>query len=543
MKLGAINKFETKSTTRQRQDNTSFASMSLLANPALTTGLRFLDVEKMWGVGVIDTAATNVPRTVYDTKNRNIFAGVETCIREFSGLFVNCFSGGLMALGAAHLLKGTINKDYDINAEKIWANRDTVDTLTTAFKKKDGNLKGYLEEIIGNVRGAKNKISPEDAKDIVKTFKETIIVTDSPTISKESSSKLAAKIGTALAGDCEDLTLEVKHFDNGKEVVKKVSTSLDDFVRDTFSMAKVYTSKKVSVDNVDVVADKLKNLVTKKSALGLATVLIVATSIQGLNRKLTKKRAGKEGAPIHREFAQENFEYKMTDKEKSKLKIGKVFAVAGMTAIAAVSIGTKNLKNMKKLLEFKKPLPTLDQCRVIATATFASRMIAAEDKEELKETCVRDYGSFASLYFLGGPISTFFAKTFGKNDNLINPNNTLKTHNEVIYEEAKKAGVKVEEFITKKGKMQTKEVIEKLGDSAKDRLSKINGSHLTSMAWSMVALGLVLPPILDRMTKASDEKRKERLAMNSQENIVETSKTSMTGKTPAKDLFKEFNVK
>ena len=53
------------------------------------------------------------------------------------------------------------------------------------------------------------------------------------------------------------------------------------------------------------------------------------------------------------------------------------------------------------MFEFKGLFPTMDQARIISTATFASRMAAADDKNELAEATVRDIATFSSLYFLG----------------------------------------------------------------------------------------------------------------------------------------------
>lgn len=68
-------------------------------------------------------------------------------------------------------------------------------------------------------------------------------------------------------------------------------------------------------------------------------------------------------------------------------------------------IGVSLLSMMKKptlgMLEFKGMFPTMDQARVISTATFASRMAAADDKNELAESTVRDIATFSGLYFLG----------------------------------------------------------------------------------------------------------------------------------------------
>ena len=56
---------------------------------------------------------------------------------------------------------------------------------------------------------------------------------------------------------------------------------------------------------------------------------------------------------------------------------------------------------LRNMLEFKGIFPTMDQARIISTPTFASRMAAADDKNELSEATVRDIATFSSMYFLG----------------------------------------------------------------------------------------------------------------------------------------------
>lgn len=54
-----------------------------------------------------------------------------------------------------------------------------------------------------------------------------------------------------------------------------------------------------------------------------------------------------------------------------------------------------------KMLEFSGIFPSMDMARIVATSTFASRMAASEDKNELQLATVRDITTFASMYFLG----------------------------------------------------------------------------------------------------------------------------------------------
>ena len=55
----------------------------------LDKGFAILDKNPMIQVSFVDTVATNIPRTLVDLKT-GLAAALETCRREFSGLFVNC---------------------------------------------------------------------------------------------------------------------------------------------------------------------------------------------------------------------------------------------------------------------------------------------------------------------------------------------------------------------------------------------------------------------------------------------------------------------
>lgn len=70
-----------------------------------------------------------------------------------------------------------------------------------------------------------------------------------------------------------------------------------------------------------------------------------------------------------------------------------------MIGVAALSMIMD--KPSKNLLQFKGLFPSMDQARIISTATFASRMAASEDRNELREATVRDIATFSSFYFLG----------------------------------------------------------------------------------------------------------------------------------------------
>ena len=66
------------------------------------------------------------------------------------------------------------------------------------------------------------------------------------------------------------------------------------------------------------------------------------------------------------------------------------------------------------MLEFKGIFPTMDQARIISTTTFASRMGAAQDKNDLREATLRDITTFSALYFLGDYVAKGMATVMQK---------------------------------------------------------------------------------------------------------------------------------
>ena len=146
---------------------------------------------------------------------------------------------------------------------------------------------------------------------------------------------------------------------------------------------------------------KSKKIVKSKSALGMLIVLPLAASMQYINRWITEKTSGVKGAPIYDDFTKKDQdEQKQQIREKSKegLLKQKIISISSMIGVGLLSMMKRPSWNM---FEFKGQFPTMDQARIISTTTFASRMAAADDKNELAEATTRDIATFLSLYFLG----------------------------------------------------------------------------------------------------------------------------------------------
>lgn len=379
----------------------------------LDKGFSVLDKNAMIQVSFVDTVSTNIPRTLVDLKT-GIAAAFETCRREFSGLFVNCLMPGLIVKGLAHVLpKAAELQGTDVVGS--WANGDAIDKLKGVYKQAQESgaadkTKAYVEKALGSLEGldGKNWVKFAD-KAATPEYQEAInnVVkaissngSEKKTLLKQAQTKLASvtkaesilrfngKAQANLEETLRDVVDLGSKFNAVKEkAVKGLGESVDDVARNAnISQA------------IDKYGSSLKGFVNKKSLMGLGIVIGIAVSIQTINRAITRKQFNAEGAPIYKDFGKKDTTQKMDEKQKKKFFAKKLASAASMYGLAAVSMMKKPSLGM---FQFSGIFPTMDQCRWIASSTFASRMMGAEDENELRETTIRDIASFSGLYFLG----------------------------------------------------------------------------------------------------------------------------------------------
>ena len=142
--------------------------------------------------------------------------------------------------------------------------------------------------------------------------------------------------------------------------------------------------------------------------------------MQYINRWITEKSSGVKGAPIYDDFGKDQDE-EIRAKAKEGLFKQKLISISSMVGVALLSMMKKPTLGM---LEFKGIFPTMDQARIISTTTFASRMAAADDKNELAEATVRDIATFSSMYFLGDYVAKATATAIQKKTGITLLNDT-----------------------------------------------------------------------------------------------------------------------
>lgn len=370
-------------------------------------------------VSVIDLATAILPRTYVDAKT-NGFAAAETFRRESSGLIVNCLIPGFIVYGVAKALELLNPKDKGM-ANK-WANEDAITTLNKHFLDAKGGSRSFTNKLLDDI-SVLNGSSWKPLKDFN-------LENERMKFAKTMANKLATKKEKlAAVNNLEKKVLEMTGGSKHIQIAGKTyHADLHTLLRDAMDVGQDFLEHKrnairniaaeLKTNNVpgartkavtEAVTKELNNyfkeskkFINKKSFIGLALVIPLAASMQSINRWITRKSSGQEGAPIYKDFGKQQKKKEMSTKEKSSFWLQKIGAAALMVGVAYASLKDKSsLKNIFKGLQFTKNMPTMDQCRWIATSTFASRMLASEDKNELNEVTWRDIATFASLYFLG----------------------------------------------------------------------------------------------------------------------------------------------
>ena len=363
--------------------------------------LQWVSTEPMYGVALIDGVTAIAPRTIVDAKT-NGFAAAETFRRESSGLIVNCMIPGLFVLGTGKIAQ-MLYKDFKIpGLLGTWANEESLTELHQRYKKA-GNVDNFVDGIFKDLKINVGK----DWKPLDTSSKN---IADAKNIVKDiiNESKDKKELKKAIGLILED----VKGAEHIKLNDKQFGSSLSFFLRDTVDTGKIF--KKLNKEQFETFLKKAGKFTNAKSLAGLATIIPLAASVQSINRWITRKTSGQEGAPIYKDFIQHDKKKKAHDKQKAGFFTEKLACAALMVGVAILSLKERpNLKSIFsgkeklsetpffKSLQFHNIFPSMDQCRWIATATFASRMFASEDKNELREATFRDIATFCSLYFFG----------------------------------------------------------------------------------------------------------------------------------------------
>ena len=259
-----------------------------------------------------------------------------------------------------------------------------------------------------------------------------------------------------------------------------------------------------------------------RAVAGLAIGSIIGMSVQPLNIYLTKKKTGSDG------FV--GVEGRSKD-DSTGFKFMKIGAAGGFLGLTMATLGT-GFKGLMDKMAFKGFWPTISQLKGVYGLTIASRLMAARDKDELRESLTKDTLGFLSWLVLGDFVNRMTAEKL--DSSVMNRtkevadkgffkrvfNSTLKTRDEILIEAlanngidtVKKDGNKTVAKTFKELMKDLDKLPEQIKKTTKKRLGTLNKAQLAGYAFSGLVLGLCIPNLNIYITNKLDKKRKAKLA-------------------------------
>ena len=546
---------------------------------AATLLLRFLDTNQAIGANSVDLCSMVIPRTVYDFHKRGADAGVETARRESMGTINHSLVGVYGTLGGM-LVASALNRRFkndNLRVDKLFADNATTDILAryrlNSLRKEPkpevSNVKSYLNEVFDNLKvynpankdavdgwvGIKDKerdLVIEKLEDLLKNGKKD-------QIDKDSLNYIKNLLVSSTGGEKR---VKLEFFKDGK-LEKKATNNLSTFIENLHNVSKVYMKKDIeeifknSVDiDSNAFVNALKSMNLKRSVIGLGIATAIGVSTQPINKYLTFKKTGQTGF-VGVEGREED--------HSTKFKIMKTVAGILLAGAAISTITTKPSEFLSKI-QFKGMLPTVDQLKLVYGMTIGSRLLAARDKDELRESAIKDSLGFLNLLVLGALVAKGSAKLLDKSKSLITlkpnsgkgfvnwlKNSTLRNRDEVLLTELKAHGKEV----IKDGKALTFKELMKLSEtlptdvqkSLKGKLRVLNLSQAIGYLYSGLVLGVGVPALNAHMTAKSDAKYKaiaeaKKKAAGEQNQTAQapaTQQVSMQNFTSLQPMLQEQN--
>lgn len=481
-------------------------------NNVLTAVLNTLDTNPAANAVVLDLGTMVAPRTYFDTKERNKYAGSETFLREISGTFINCISAGLFGVLIAKLAAKYVDPTVKINTAS-WFSGDSLKVLKSAWDNSANNIERYVENVFNNISAkdgnrtvkfneidtAKvewNKIKPmafdnpkynntaeklKTKEGFIKTFTQIINDKDITIHDRKQILNLIEKRLTNALKAGRDIEVNIGAY--------TLNDNLSHILRDTYDMGKdVLTGGAASVKPV---LNKIKKVNNIKIFGALTLSSLLGISAQRLNRKITEKRTGKKGFVGEVDY----IENKNSQKDKTNgLLVKKIAASIGMAAMVLGVMKVKNPADFVKKLQFTGPISTGNAIKTVYASTIIGRFLAADSENELRESVVRDYFGFLNWLVLGGFAAKGAANILDpKRENLFN---------------VKKDGKGLKHWLNDLSLKTADEIRAHGSDFAKKNIWKLNAAHICGLAYTTIMLGMLLPKINIKMTQKAHEKHK-----------------------------------
>lgn len=519
-----------------KSNKPSFTGWEQIANAAIK-GMQMCEAEPMLNVTVLDLTTAIIPRSVIETvaaskvtddygkpvydengkqKRRfNLLAGFEALRREGSGLLINCILPGVFVIGAAKLFNNSIMGNRS-NLIHNWADKATLDKIKEYYKGAgEENCAKTLKEMFLDLKGVDGKVIDKSFAEIYKNNPaefDKIFENMAKLANSEKLDKKALRVAISNIVDKTKISENIK-FSTNNSSGKYFGNSLESLLENSVGI--LHDAKKAGIDSAEEFSkyiSKAKKLVNIKSLGGMAVILPLAISAQPINRWITHKTSGKKGAPIYND----DKERILTKEEKSKLLKQKFFSIGSMLGLSWLSM--MKMPNLG-MLEFKKFFPSMDQARIVSTATFASRMGASEDFNDLRESTVRDLATFSSFYFLGDYAAKAIATVIEKH----NPNISLINELKPLKDGANP--------LQKFWHWTKNTAIKSTGELTSEQARTLRSCcQFGNLAFSLLSLGLFIPLINRIQTNKKEQARKSLEAHEKQNGTSATGTTATSGK-------------
>lgn len=521
------------------------------------SAVQLCETQPMVNTAVADLATAIIPRAAIEGQT-NPYAGLEALRRESSGLIINCMIPSVIVLGIAKLIQNHYMGDGSKMAD-CWANEDSLnmvkhhwDKATATEVKQNGKViykKGSNEAKVYNTyKNILNDIQGIDGDKEVNfnkfNFDESIYKLTEETLHPKTKAKFlssewnanrkavkAAKKAADAAGKeyvANDAFSQIVHktrsankikfkdfklFDKkGKVVEGYFSQDLGDILKNTPQILRELKSNKF-LDSKTFV-NKAKRLVTAKSLIGLFGVILpLAIAAQPVNRWLTQRASGIKGAPIYNDF-EEGKVKELTPKEKSALFGQKIISIGSIVGVALLSIRQlPSLAMAKSISQFKSIFPSLDQARLISTATFASRMGASQDRNDLREATYRDIATFSTFYFLNEYVEKLAATGLEKYYKGCTDHG-IKLINELA--PRKEGESRIMHWIKNTSIKTSAEMYGKTAAATKRAKNMRSATQLINLGFQLVTLGIIIPKVYRKKTEKEHAKELELQKMEAQ---------------------------
>ena len=524
-------------------------------NPNFKAGgafLQYLATNQAVGANAVDVAFMVIPRTASDTIRRGPVAGLETGRREASGT-ANHTLVGVYGIAAGALVAAIMGVDrkYGTKSNQIMTAPETLNILAenkAAQLAQNKNQADYLRTTLENVKAFNPsskvadkdgfiKISRETIDDVVKILDYAISDKDlnfSKWSNKKAHNSLDVVVNKITADTGAQTRYILESINKGAESEKLISeTTLRTLLEDIYKVSEAFnkprvkeafeaqlkSGKGIKENQFIRILSKFKNI---KSIAGFAIAAGVGMSIQPLNMYMTKKKTGQDG------FVGVEGRSKDTSTGFKLLKLGSSAAFFGMV-LATLQTG---LKGFMGKMAFKGFWPTLNQLKGVYGLTIISRLFAARDKDELRESLTKDTLGFLSWLVLGDFVNKMTAEALDKKLDKTVMNRTkevaekgfltrvfkssLKNRDEILIETLAENGIETvkqvgDKTVAKKFKelmADLNKLPEAVKKSTKKRLSVLNKAQIAGYMFSGLVLGLGIPNLNIYITNKLDKKRK-----------------------------------